>query len=412
MTDLSRKCVLLIIDGLGDLPVAELGGRTPLEAARTPLLNQFAAEGLHGLVDPVEPGEIPNTHSGSGMLFGVFPGETQQLKRGPVEASGAGRVLEPGEIAIRANFATFEENGNSMIVADRRAGRINSGTSELTAAVGVVDLGDGVTASLQATDQHRCVLILSGPGLNPEISDTDPGDGEKPRLLQDCRPLLPEAQATADKINRFISYAHTVLRDHPLNVERHKAGKLQANGVLTRGAGEAFSLQNVLASRGVSAAVVAGCNTVRGMARILGFEAISEAGFTATAETDLKAKMAAALSALERNDLAYLHVKAPDLFAHDRQPLAKRDFIERLDDALVELRDAGVMIALTADHTTDSNTGAHTADPVPTLLYCPGNSDGSAAAPVNFGETACRNGNLPRQVSHQFLLDLVSRMGF
>jgi len=410
--DSKRKCVLLIIDGLGDLPVAELGGRTPLEAASTPVLDQLASEGRYGLVDPVAPGVIPNTHSGCGMLFGVFPGETGHLKRGPVEASGAGRLLSPGEIAFRANFATFEEVDHGFCIRDRRAGRISSGTAELASSVGEVDLGDGVFASLQPTDQHRCVLVLSGPGLNPEVSDTDPGDGKEPLELLDCRPLAPGAEATANKVNAFIAHAHRVLRSHPINIGRQQAGKLPANGVLTRGAGAAFTLDNVLSSRGIKAAVVVGCNTVRGMARILGFEAVSEAGFTADAGTDLEAKMAAALRALEKNDLAYLHIKAPDLFSHDRQPLAKRDFVERLDKAIASLREAGVMIALTADHTTDSNTGAHTADPVPTLLYQPGSADRQATDPVNFGEQACREGNLPRQRSHDFLLDVVSRMGF
>jgi len=96
---------LLIIDGLGDLPIPELGGKTPLEAADTPVLDRLAGEGLYGLVDPIIPGEIPNTHSGAGMLLGLLPEQADRLKRGPVEASGAGRVLKAGEVACRAAFA-------------------------------------------------------------------------------------------------------------------------------------------------------------------------------------------------------------------------------------------------------------------------------------------------------------------
>ena len=137
MTVSHHKCALLIIDGLGDLPVPELDGKTPLEAAYTPVLDRLASGGLYGLVDPIIPGEIPNTHSGAGMLLGLLPEQAGRLKRGPVEASGAGRVLKAGEIAIRANFATLETRDEALWVTDRRAGRITAGTDELAAvAVG------------------------------------------------------------------------------------------------------------------------------------------------------------------------------------------------------------------------------------------------------------------------------------
>lgn len=411
MSDLRHKCVLLIIDGLGDLPVPELDNLTPLEAARTPVLDRLATAGQIGLLDPVGPGVVPNTHSGCGMLLGVLPGETDHMKRGPVEAAGAGRVLRPGEIAFRANFATLEKNSGGLLVSDRRAGRIDSDTEALAEVLADVDLGDGIRASLHSTDQHRCVLVLNGPGLEAEVSDTDPGDGAESPLLKTCRPLKPQAAATADKINDFVTRAHTLLQAHPINSERVDAGKLPANGVITRGAGAAFELENILHNRGVRTAVVAGCNTVRGMARILGFEALSDARFTASFDTDLDAKMAMVLEALESYDMVYLHIKAPDLFAHDKHPRAKRDFLERLDLAMSVLVDSGAMIALSADHTTDSNSGSHTADPVPVLLYDPA-AEPDGNGPVNFGERACTSGTMPRQRSHDFLLQLVARMGF
>lgn len=411
MAEVRRRCALLIVDGLGDLPAPSLGGQTPLEAARTPVLDDLASRGQIGLLDPVAPGEVPNTHSGSGMLFGVYPSEADRLTRGPVEASGAGRVLQDGEIAVRANFATVRAHPDGWEVRDRRAGRISEGTEDLAEELGDVDLGDGILASLQPTDQHRCVLVLGGAGLDPAISDTDPGDGPQPRLLRRCEALQPGAELTADKINRFVELARTRLADHPVNRERSGAGLPPANAVITRGAGAAFKLDNVLRSQGIRTAVVAGCNTVRGLAHILGFTTVSDPRFTATVATDLDAKIAAVLEALDSHDMVYLHVKAPDLLAHDRQPEGKRDFLERLDRALSPLAEAGVMIALSADHTTDSNSGVHTSDPVPTLIYVP---PGSAreGGPVTFGERSCRRGNLPRQSAHEFILGLVQRMGY
>lgn len=407
---MKNKCVFLILDGLGDLPVAELGGRTPLEAANTPVLNRLAASGWYGLADPIGPGTIPNTHSGCGVLFGVLPADLARLKRGPLEASGAGRILQPGEIAVRANFATLEKRKGQLHVIDRRAGRISERTEELATVLKSVDLGDGIKAELQPTDQHRCVLVLSGPGLDPGVSDTDPGDQGMPGTVQVCRPLVPAAELTAEKINRFVEIAHQRLADQPVNLSRISAGQPAATGVLTRGAGEGFNLDNVLRNRGLDAAVVAGCNTVLGLARTLGFKALTDPRFTAASNTDLRAKMNAALSALEFHDLVYVHVKAPDLFAHDHQPGNKRDFLELCDEAVQALEKAGVIVALAADHSTDSNSGAHTADPVPVLLHDPDAGYAGHPPGINFGERACSNGNMPRQSSHELLLKLLDRM--
>ncbi len=410
MNDSRQKCVLLILDGLGDLPASVLSGQTPLEAANTPVLDRLAGSGLRGLVDPVKPGVVPNTHSGCGVLLGALPAQLSDLKRGPIEAAGVGLVLQPGEIAVRANFATLENQQGDLMVVDRRAGRISEDTAELAAFLKTVDLGDGVTARLQPTDQHRCVVVLSGAGLDPRISDTDPGDGAIPALLKSCLPLDADAAFTAEKINCFVETAHRRLAGHPVNLERIRAGKLPANGVITRGAGVGFKLENVVRDRGINPAVVAGCNTVIGLSRTLGFEVKTDPRFTAAANTDLLAKMETAVAALEDHDLVYVHIKAPDLFAHDHQPENKRNFLELCDEALEMIEQAGVMIAVAADHSTDSNSGSHTADPVPALLYDPSASGSGNPVPVNFGEKTCGEGNMPRQSSHEFLLRLLDLM--
>jgi 2,3-bisphosphoglycerate-independent phosphoglycerate mutase len=361
-------------------------------------------------MDPIVRGEIPNTHSGSSLLLGIRPEQIARVVRGPVEASGAGCSLQAGDIALRANFATVDVRDDALFVLDRRAGRITSGTDELSANLRDVDLGDSVKADLISTDQHRGVLVLSGPGLDAAVSDTDPGDVDLPARFPYCRPRQAGAEFTAGKINLFIEEAHRRLQDHPLNIARAEAGKLPANGLITRGAGAWFSVDNVLDEHGISAAVVAGCNTVRGLGKMFGFEAVSDPRFTAAFDTDLNAKMSAVVAALDHHELVYLHVKATDICAHDRKPMAKRDFIERLDQALETLVAAGSVIALTADHTTDSNSGYHTADPVPALLHDP--AAASTGKPVKFGEEACRNGNMERQTSVEFLRRIVHAMGY
>jgi 2,3-bisphosphoglycerate-independent phosphoglycerate mutase len=411
MTSARRKALVLIIDGLGDLPVAALGGLTPLEAARTPNLDRLAAGGRYGLVDPILPGEVPNTDSGVGLLLGLAPEQASRLKRGPVEAAGAGRPLREGEIAVRANFATLQESAAGLLVLDRRAGRITCDTGQLAALVNGLEVGVGLRAEFRSTDQHRGVLILSGPGLDPEVSDTDPGDSAGPVQLLQCRARRPAAQATAAAINAFVGEAHRRLRGHAVNRRREEAGKPPANGIITRGAGAWFRPDNILPGLGLKAAVVSGCNTVLGLARLFDFDTLQEPGFTASLDTDLPGKIAAATAAFSSHDIVYVHVKGPDLCAHDRLPLAKRDFLERLDSALAPLVAGPAILALTSDHTTDSNTGMHTADPVPSLIHVPGEQKAGGAAAVTFGESACRDGTLPRQRSHQFLACVLAHMG-
>jgi 2,3-bisphosphoglycerate-independent phosphoglycerate mutase len=220
--------------------------------------------------------------------------------------------------------------------------------------------------------------------------------------------MSTEADLTAAKLNRFIDEAYLRLQDHPVNIARVQAGKLPANGLITRGAGAQFSLDNVLHAHGIRTAVISGCNTVLGLGRIFGFDTISDPRFTAGMDTDLHAKIAAVRLALQDHEMVCLHVKAPDICAHDRKPLAKRDFLQRLDEALEPLLETDVIIALSADHTTDSNSGFHTADPVPTLVNQ--TRSGQPASAVNFGEAACRRGNMPRQLSSQFLLRLIEMM--
>jgi 2,3-bisphosphoglycerate-independent phosphoglycerate mutase len=404
------KAVILIVDGLGDLPVERLGGRTPLEAARTPILDAMAAAGCCGLVDPILPGEIPNTDSGVGLLFGLPPDQADVLHRGPVEASGAGRCLQEGEIAVRANFASIEERARGLWVSDRRAGRIREHVAELAAAIDGIDLGDGIRADFRPTDQHRGVLVLGGAGLDAAVSDTDPGDAGNPGFVLEARPLRPSARLAADKINRFLREAHRRLRDDPVNRAREAAGLPPASGIITRGAGSWFRPASRLEEQGLRAAVVAGCNTVLGLARLFDFDTVRDAAFTADLDTDLDAKVAAALVALRDHEIAYVHVKASDLCAHDRNPLAKRDFLERLDRALAPLATAGAVVALSSDHTTDSNTGAHTADPVPSLIFDPSKPAAAGRPALNFGEAACRQGNRPRLRSFEFLDRVLATM--
>ncbi len=400
-----RQGVVLIVDGMGDLPVPELHGKTPLEAAFTPNLDRLASAGVHGQIDPIAPGVVPNTDSGTGMLMGMRPEHASRLRRGPVEAAGAGASLNPGDVAMRANFASADDVGGQVLVRDRRAGRIEHDVPALLQALARIPAANGIEFRLWPTDQHRAVLVFSGPGLDAAITDTDPGDSFLPAPLLRSEALRPEAAATADLLNRYLAEVRLRLLGHEVNRQRQQQGKLPANALITRGAGAAAEIGNLVSQAGLKAAVVSGCNTVRGLGSLFGFTTIRDRKFTAKRDTDIEAKIEAATGALQNHDMVFVHLKAPDLCAHDLEPLAKMEVLQRFDAALAPLLELGVTIACAADHSTDSNSGKHTADPVPALLYTPG-ADLSVNG-VKFGEAACRSGTMERQSSNEFLLKVL-----
>jgi 2,3-bisphosphoglycerate-independent phosphoglycerate mutase len=406
------KGIMIILDGLGDRPVEALDGRTPLEAAVTPHLDRMAASGLCGMMHPIAPGVPVGTQMGVGLLFGLARADVPKLTRGPVEAAGVGLNLSDGNVTFRCNLATVSPNGQGFAIEDRRAGRIREGAEALAEALDGMDLGEGVVARFRPSTQHRAVLMLEGENLSEAVTDTDPGAGERARGRLPCNPrdaADPEAERTARAVNAFFHRSHEILRNHPVNAARVAQGLPPANGVLTRGAGKYRPIRNLVRHLGLRAAVVAEDGAVVGLSRLFGFDVIRDPRFTALADTDLDAKVAAGLHALDDHDLVFIHIKGADTCAHDHDPVGKKAFIERIDAALAPLLDRGLALAVTGDHTTDSRLGRHTGDPVPALVTAP---HGRVDAVRAFSESDCMRGGLGALSANAFLsvlLDLMDR---
>lgn len=390
--------LLLVIDGLADRPVRALGGRTPLEAASTPTLDRLALEGCCGLADPVTPGFVPDTAAGTLALFGQSP---QSMKRGPVEALGAGLVLRPGDVALRGNFATLDAGG---FVTDRRAGRIRAQTHELAAALDRLPLpgalADDVEVRVAPATEHRLAIVLHGEGLSSAITGSDPGDGAPPGPPLTPKPLDPENERavwTASVLAVFEQEARRVLGGHAVNRQRSARGEPLANALLSRGAGHLHRLIP-LEDAGMPLRVVCigGDRTILGLASWMGAKTETSPAMTANLDTDLDAKLAAAGRALERADLVVLHVKGADIAAHDRRPDLKAGFLEAVDTVLGSLvrgREKPWRLAVAGDHATLSESGQHAADPLPVLLW----GEGIEADPVvAFSEAAAALGGLGR----------------
>ncbi|OOZ36143.1 2,3-bisphosphoglycerate-independent phosphoglycerate mutase [Solemya velesiana gill symbiont] len=412
--DAEGKCkgLFIILDGVGDRPSAVLAGKTSLERAATPNLDQLVARGLGGMIDPLFPGVPVGTHVGTAILFGLSPSRARSLARGPVEAAGIELEPEAGDLLMRCNLATLEPDGEKFVIRDRRAGRINAGAEELAASLSDIDLGEGVTARLMPATQHRMVLQLSGGQFSANVTDTDPGGGAPHGMVLNSRGSDSSdslAENTAEAINRFTRIAQEKLEGHPVNRKRTELGLPPANGVICRSAGVMDPLESIFNRFGVKAAVVAGESTVLGLGRLFGYTVHSDPRFNSLPTTDLEAKVEAAAMLLESHDLVFMHIKGPDICSHDHDPEGKARLLERIDSALAPLLSRELVVAVTGDHSTDCDSGRHTGDPVPSILYSPG---GRRDGVAQYGESSCIVGGLGRISGTSLVASVLDAMGW
>ncbi|MCU7846274.1 MAG: 2,3-bisphosphoglycerate-independent phosphoglycerate mutase [Candidatus Thiodiazotropha sp. (ex Monitilora ramsayi)] len=407
---ISYQGLIIIIDGLGDRGIPGFGGQTPLEAADTPNMDRLADAGQCGLIDPLHSGMPVGTHTGIGLLFGLPKRQALKLARGPVEASGIGISHKEHNIYIRCNFATLEKTNEGYAIIDRRAGRVDEGFAKLASELGSIDLGEGIQASLHPATQHRAVLQLSGDQLSHRISNTDPGNKYRTQGVRRCDALSADDTAavrTADAVNRVTDHVYDLFSTHPINQLRIEKGYLPANGIICRSPGEWLNFRSLIQHFKINAAVISGEQTVLGLGKLFGFTLFRDPCFTALPDTDLQKKIETTQAALQSHDLVFLHIKGPDICSHDQDPAAKRLMLSKIDDAIAPLMSESLVIGITGDHSTDSNTGRHTGDPVPGLIYGPQcRVDASHA----FGEASCVSGGLSRIDSTGFLLTMLDHM--
>lgn len=406
------KAVLVIADGMADVPLKELGSKTPLEVALKPSLNRIAESGICGLIDVIAPGVPPGSDTAHLALLGYDVMEVY-TGRGALEALGSGVDVLPNDIAFRCNFATVDKD---LKVVDRRAGRIeNDEAAKLTAAVeeslraDPPEVGDIL---FRNTVQHRAILRLSGPNLSTMVSDIDPYVvGVK---VLKARPLddSPEAKNTADILNGLTQRLHEVLSNSQLNKERERTGKLPANIVLCRGVGQLPDIDPLPLLYGIRPAAIAAVPLVRGVCKVAGMRLLPVTGATGTYETDVNAKARAVVEGLRSHDFVLVHVKAPDLAGHDGKPQKKVEMIEKVDAlvghilAHVDLEET--FIVATADHTTSSTKKEHSGEPVPVAIMGPNVRTDDVR---EFGERTCARGGLGRILGRDLMPILLNFLG-
>jgi len=385
-----KKIILIVIDGLGDRPIKELGNKTPLEKAQTPNLDYLAQNGLCGQVLPfLYQTAIPTSEQGHFSLFGYSP-KVYQIKRGIFTAQGAGLKLKKGDLALRGNFGTVDENLNMI---DRRAGRIKN-TQPLIRSLNGMVIDDGVRVLVKTAGGHRIGIVLRGKDLSSNISDSDPHYGRLGKRVQKVLPLdkTKKARYTAQVLNKFLKSAHLILKNHPLNKKRKKMGQPPANYILTRGASFLIKVPSFEKKYNLKACCVAGKPLYQQIGKILGMDLIKVKGANGLVNTNLKGKISAAQKALKRHDFVFIHIKATDSLAEDGNFKGKKKFIEKIDKnlrPLLGLKDT--LIVVTADHSTCSDLKRHCKEEIPILI-----SGARKDSVREFSERACQKGKLGR----------------
>ncbi len=404
-----NQLLYVCLDGLGDDPNPELGGLTPLEAARTPILGRLAAGGRQGLVDTVGPDVAPESDIAVFAILGYDP-RHDHPGRGVLEALGSGMDFRNGELAHRVNFAT-QRDGE---IVDRRVGRDLS-SEEAAALADEVNRGlrlSGASFELRSTVEHRGALVIRADDgdLSADISNTDPAYKKEGSLgvaletfenrVATSEPLdgTAEARRAAELTNAFVQGSASVLEGSEVNRRREREGRLPGNLVLTRDAGDHVPRLTPIKERfGPAWGCFVEMPVERGIALVLGMAPVD-------APTDMprREQYAAwaelAAEALGGYDALYIHIKGPDVPAHDGRAFDKLEVCEDIDAAffaeLLPRIDRGrTVIAVTADHSTSCVRKAHTAEPVPLLVNGPGVTPDATST---FGERAAASGILGR----------------
>jgi len=363
------KYLVIIPDGAADLPLEELGGRTPLEVANTPNLEAIAREGQVGLAHTI-PAEAENPGSDIALLsiLGYDPVK-YYTGRAPLEAASLGVALEEKDVAFRCNLVTSD--GERLL--NYSAGDIS--TEEARPLIELINkrLGTSKRQFFPGISYRHLMTWREGP---VEVKTTPPHDIQGERL----EPYLP--QGDGEEVLRTLIYdSLEVLQGHEINRRRREERKPAANMIWLWGQGRAPNLPSFSARWGMAGVVIGAVDLVRGVAKYAGLAAPKVEGATGGIETNFSGKAQAAITALEKADFVLVHIEAPDEAAHQGNIEKKIWAIEQVDEKVVgplreRLAGKGRMLIL-PDHRTPISIRTHSRHPVPFALW-PGESKAAA----------------------------------
>ena len=376
--------IYVLLDGVGDLPHPDLAGKTPLEAATTKNMDMLAKNGIMGQVISVGKGIAPESDIAVFNMLGYKFQHSDYAGRGVVEAIGIGIDFKDGDLALRGNFATLDNEGK---IIDRRAGRkieredVKEISKEIEKEIKFSNPNTSVVVA--PTVGHRVTVRLrDDKPLSSEISNTDPAYGRIDGMgiakavsdfmkIEKCIPLeqTENAISAANLVNEFTEQSLEIMKKSDVNKRRSQKNKKLLNSILLRDAGNKYpNVKPINDLHSMNFSCIVDMPVEVGISNILKMRTYNAGGLT-----DYEEKANAAAQAMETDNAIYVHLKGPDEFGHDGDAIGKMKNIEEIDKRFfgtlldhIDISKVAVMIS--ADHSTPSIHKGHSADPVPVLI--------------------------------------------
>ena len=376
--------VYVLLDGVGDLPHPNLVGKTPLDAASTPNLDRLAKNGTMGQVITVGKGIAPESDIAVFNMLGYKFKHDDYAGRGVVEAIGIGIDFKDGDLALRGNFATLNDDG---VIIDRRAGRniekqdTEAVSNEIEEKIKFSD--ENATAIITPTIGHRLVIrIRSNCTLSSNISNTDPAYGRVDGMgiaravtdflkIEKCLPLdeEPHTKLASKLVNELTEQSLDIMKKSKVNERRKENDKKLLNGILLRDAGNIYpKVTPINDLHSMKFSCIVDMPVEIGISKILKMKTYDAGG-----RTDYEEKAKVAAKAMDEQNAVYVHLKGPDEFGHDGDAQGKMENIEEIDKRffgtlLDNIDSSKVAVIVSADHSTPCINKGHSADPVPLLI--------------------------------------------
>ncbi|MFO7812692.1 MAG: cofactor-independent phosphoglycerate mutase [Pelovirga sp.] len=360
------KYIILLGDGMADEPMTELDGKTPLEAAHTPHMDDLCRKGRVGLAATVPDGYPPGSDVANLSVFGYNPADCYS-GRSPLEAASMGVELEPEDVAFRLNFVWLEAHFGKIYMGDFAAGHIS--TEEATELIQCLhgELGGDEFHFYPGVSYRHLMVWKNG---KDQLRFTPPHDIS----TQSIEDHLPQGEGAAI-LHDLMNSAQMLLLDHPVNNRRVAQRQLPANSIWLWGHGRRPTMETYQQRYGLSGAVISAVDLIRGIGVNAGLDIILVPGATGYIDTNYRGKAEYAIGALKSRDFVYLHVEAPDEAAHGGLLKEKIEAIENFDrevvgtiiNSLDQIGDCRILV--TPDHPTPVAKRTHTRDPVPFVLY-------------------------------------------
>jgi 2,3-bisphosphoglycerate-independent phosphoglycerate mutase len=368
-SDLMKELVI-VYDGMADRKISTLGGRTPMQAAHKPTMDTLAHTAMVGTVSNVPAGMVPESDTANLAILSYDP-KVYSKGRSPLEAVSMGLTMQPDETAYRCNVVTLSDEGDydDKIILDHSAGEISTAEADELIATMERVFGNEDRHFYTGVSYRHCLLWRNS-------SDTYPFNRPHDILGRRIGDYLPHGEE-GKPFYDLMRASYDVLKNHPVNLARRKAGKRVANSIWLWSPGKKPSLPSFRDKWGLDAAVISAVDLIKGIALCAGMESIDVEGATGNLHTNYSGKANAAIDAFKRGkDLVYIHVEAPDECGHQGDAAGKVESIEQIDRLILTpvyeyLRASGepFRILTLPDHPTPIELRTHSIDPVPFMIY-------------------------------------------